>query len=493
MVAVGHRKSGVNAAAMDFFNGQNWGALFVASEWVIRLVMLVIVPFRRSPEAAKGWLLLVFFLPWIGLALYLLIGRPTYPRWRTERFRRIPEAFQPVRERLGKKLEEFSPSLPEPLASAALLVQNLGRHRVVGGNEVELLGGYDDAIDRLVADIDNAKSHVHLILYIFSDDSVGTKVIDALGRAVKRGVEARVLVDFIGSSRWWRSLSKKMEAAGVTIHHALAVGLLRRKSARADLRNHRKIAVIDGRVAYTGSQNLTEATFKSDVVFKELVARITGPVVLQFQAVFASDWFMETEETLDAPHLFPTPVATGAVAAQVLASGPDYPAANMHEIVLALIYGARKRVVITTPYFIPDKALLVALDTAVRRGVEVELFVSRTTDEPLVNLAQQSYYEELMDFGVRVHRYREKFLHAKHLSVDDDVVVVGSSNMDIRSFLLNAEVSLIAFDGDVTARLREHERQYVAGSERLSMDEWTKRSLASKVLENLARLMSPLL
>jgi cardiolipin synthase len=478
---------------MDLLIGPTWGLLYVASEWVIRIVMLVVVPFRRSPEAAKGWLLFVLFLPWVGLAVYLLIGRPTYPRWRTERFAKLPDVFRPVRRRLKDDLTMASPELPEPLASAAQLVQNLGRHPVTAGNELILISDYDEAIDRLAADIDRATNHVHLLFYMFADDEAGMKIVDALGRAVGRGVKARVLVDFIGSGRWWRSLSKKLESAGVVARQALPVGLLRRQSARADLRNHRKIAVIDGRIAHTGSQNLTASTFKPGVVFEELVARVTGPVALQFQAVFAGDWYMETEEVLDAPELLPKPKPTGSVASQVLASGPDYPTANIHEIVLALIYSARQRVVITTPYFIPDKPLLVALDTAVRRGVKVDLVVSKTTDEPLVNLAQKSYYQELLEAGVRIHRYRDKFLHAKHLSVDDDVFIVGSSNMDIRSFLLNAEVSLIVFDRDATSRLSEHQERNFADSERLTIEDWSSRSLASKVLQNMARLMSPLL
>jgi hypothetical protein len=189
----------------------------------------------------------------------------------------------------------------------------------------------------------------------------------------------------------------------------------------------------------------------------------------------------------------PEPVGTGAVMAQVMPSGPDYPATNVQRLVVALVHAAQERVVITTPYFIPDDPLLVAMETAVRRGVEVHLVVSQIADQILVSLAQKSYYEQLLEAGVHIHLYREKFLHAKHLSIDGAIAVIGSSNMDIRSFVLNAEVSLIVYDAEVTARVREQQERYFATSDRLSRVKWMKRSLVEKICENLARLMSPLL
>jgi cardiolipin synthase len=478
---------------MDFTSASTWGVLYVISEWVIRLGMLVVVPFRRSPEAAKGWLLLTFFLPWVGLALYLVIGRPKYPAWRVARFGRLPEAFRPVRQRLDHALQGFRPEQPPLLSSAPALVQNLGRLELLSGNTVELLADYDGSIDRLVADIDAAQNHVHLLYYIFADDGTGAKVIAALQRAVKRGVVCRVLVDFLGGRPWAKSLRRQLTEAGVAVHRVLPVTFLHRKSARADLRNHRKIAVIDGQVAYVGSQNLVDAGFKPGIVYEELTARVTGPTVLELQAVFVADWFLETEETLNAPHIFPAPAPAGAVAAQVLPSGPDYPATNTQQLIVALVYGARERVVITTPYFIPDDALLQALDTAVRRGVEVHLVVSRLADQLLVSLAQKSYYTQLLEAGVHVHLYRDKFLHAKHLSVDDTVTVIGSSNIDIRSFVLNAEVSLVVYDPGVGAQLHQQQDRYFARSDLLDRDAWRGRSPVAKVCENLARLMSPLL
>jgi cardiolipin synthase len=284
-----------------------------------------------------------------------------------------------------------------------------------------------------------------------------------------------------------------LEASGVSVRLVLPVGLLRRKSARADLRNHRKIAVIDGEVGYVGSQNIVNANFNPRVTNQELVVRVMGPAVLELQAVFVADWFLETEQVLDAPMLFPEPRRAGTIVAQVLPSGPDYPEAGVERLVEALIHGARRRVVITTPYFIPNEALLHALETAVLRGVDVHIVLSRPADQILVNLAQRSYYAELLEAGIKIHLYRNKLLHAKHLSIDHGVSLIGSSNIDMRSFILNSEVTLVLFDRELNARLREEQERYFAASDLLVQSEWASRPLSSKVVENIARLLSPLL
>lgn len=471
----------------------SWASLYLVSEWIIRIGMLVAVPFRRSPEAAKGWLLFGFFLPWPALVLYLLIGRPAYPRWRRARFARLPEVLGRT---AGPGLEaqaREAPVLPANLAQAATLIQNLGHFPSLGGNRVELLSDYDGTIARLAADIDGAASHVNLLFYIFADDRSGRTIIEALGRAVRRGVACRVLIDALGSRAWAPRTVAALEAAGVAVRLVLPVGLLRRHSARADLRNHRKIAVIDGRIGYAGSQNIVDADFNPRVVNRELVARVVGPVALELQAVFVADWFLETEEVLDDPALFPAPEPAGAAVAQVMPSGPDYPQAGMERLLDALVHGARERVVLTTPYFIPDEALLHALGTAVLRGVEVHVVLSKPVDQTLVNLAQRSYYADLLEAGVAIHLYRDRLLHAKHVSIDGEIALVGSSNIDMRSFTLNAEVSLVLFDREAVARLRAEQEASFRGSDRLSPAEWRARPLSARFVENVARLMSPLL
>lgn len=466
---------------------------YYASEWVIRIVMLIVVPFRRSPDAAKGWLLLIFFQPWVGLVIYFLIGRPTLPRWRLERVADMREKMQAVRHRIMQspaiKLPKLDPELSQPVR----LATRLGTLPPFDGNQSELLPDYIGAINRLVADIDAARQHVHLLYYIFADDAVTAPVIAALGRAVARGVKCRVLFDFLGSKRWRDTVLAKLTAAKVEVHTTLPVGWFRRSTGRIDLRNHRKIAVIDGRIGYTGSQNLVDPTFKPGIVYQELVVRVVGPVALALQGVFASDWYLETGELLDTLETFPDPEAAGNGMVQALPSGPTFSTRNTQRLIVSLIHASRHRVVLTTPYFIPDAALEQALETAVKRGVEVHLVVSKQRDQMLVGLAQASYYDSILERGVHIHQYHEKFLHAKHASFDDTIALIGSSNLDIRSFVLNNEISLLFYDDGIAKQLRVEQERYFAGSEELKLEVWRQRSRLTRFAENMARLMSPLL
>ncbi|MBI3408281.1 MAG: cardiolipin synthase [Planctomycetes bacterium] len=437
-------------------------------------------------------MLLIFVLPWPGLVLYGLFGRAYLPKKRIQMQERVSHLIKTT----GKQfLEAHSvhPQLPSESLSAVTLAENLGDFPILGGNQVELITDYRGAIDRLVADIDAARSHVHLLYYIFADDDVGRNVFDALTRAVHRGVHCRVMIDSLGSKAWRRTLIPKMQAAGIEAQEMLPVRWYRRNAARMDLRNHRKIAVVDGRVAHVGSQNLVDPNFKEDITYEELVARITGPLALQLQAVFLADRFFEKETILPDKQFFPDPEHTGDVAGQVLPSGPGYPQANNQRLIVNLMYAAQKRVVITTPYFIPDDALLLAMETAVQRGVDVHLVVSQQADQFLVGLAQRSYYEDLLAAGVKIHRYKKCFLHAKHLSIDDTIAIVGSSNMDMRSFLLNAEVMAIFYDATVAKQLRAVQERYFSLAAELTLAEWRQRPFLTKTLQNMARLVDSLL
>jgi cardiolipin synthase len=478
---------------MTWTDPTRWAWVFFLSEWAIRLAMLVVVPFRRTPAAAKGWLLLIFFEPWIGLLLYVLIGRAKLLRSQSEQLARLPRAMSKVIDRLRNHPNVFHPEVGPALSQAVTLAENLGQSPILGGNAVEILVDYDGTIARLVADIDAAKNHVHLLFYIFADDHATAPVVEALGRAAKRGVACRVLADAIGSRSGLRTLRPKLTAQGVAIEEMLSVSLVPWRKTRLDLRNHRKIAVIDGRVGYVGSQNLVAAEFKKGIFYRDLMARVTGPVVMELQYVFATDWFLETDEVLDRRTEFPDPEIAGGAPAQVLPSGPDFPTQNNQRLFVALVHGARKRVVVTTPYFIPDEPLLQAMQTAVLRGVDVHLVVSEKSDQVIVSLAQGSYYEELLEGGVQIHLYRDGLLHAKHLSIDDSVALIGSSNLDIRSFALNAEVMLMVYDRDTVGRLATEEERSIAASRSLTLSAHAQRSFGRKFAQNLARLLSPLL
>ena len=475
----------------DFETTGFWATLLVVSDWAIRLVMLPIVPTRRSPDAAKGWLLFIFFLPWPGLVLYLLIGRPRVPRWRTERFRQFLHEIEPIRARMRALPLLAPPSVAPRLEPSVRLATDIGMLPNFGGNAVELLTDYNGTLDRIARDIDAATSTVHLCFYIFASDLSTAPVIAALGRAVQRGVTCRVLVDAFGSRPRIPTLIPELRALGVSARIALQVRV-GRKAARFDLRNHRKLAVIDGRIGYTGSQNMIAADFKPGLTYSELMVRIEGPSALQLQAVFAADWYVETAQYV-GDDCFPVPVACGDVPAQVLPNGPSSSTQPAQRMAVNLIHSATRRVVVTTPYFIPSEAFEDALETAVMRGAEVHLIVDDHIDQFLVGNAQRSYYEALLSAGVQIHAYKAAFLHTKSVSIDGEVAWIGTCNMDMRSFELNEEVVALFFDPRIAAQLAALEESYMRGSERISLDVWRQRPFLKELVQNLTRLVSPLL
>jgi cardiolipin synthase len=286
-----------------------------------------------------------------------------------------------------------------------------------------------------------------------------------------------------------------MRAAGIEVTAVLPLRLWGPNKVRLDLRNHRKIAVIDGRVAFFGSQNIVSAHANRGLVNEEMMVRATGPVVRQLHALLLADRYLELGD-MPLESRAPPPGAgrdrrTGF--AQVLPSGPGYNAGTTEELMIAMMSAARTRVALTTPYFIPSESFLLALKVAAKRGVSVHLIVARDSNKPLVQLAQQSYYQGLLEAGVHIHRYYGNFLHAKHMSVDDDIALIGSSNFDMRSFALNAEVSVLIYEREVTAKLRRIQAHYLEESEHLAAATWAKRSIWGRTLENLARLTDSLL
>jgi cardiolipin synthase len=466
-------------------------ALYDACEWAIRISMLLYVPQKRSPAAARAWLLLIFFLPIPGILLYGLVGRIYVPRRRIALQRAASHLIRSVQARLP--LPEGTRDLPDALQATARLATQLGDFKLTGGNQITLYAGYELPLQKLIEDIEAASETIHMLYYIFDDDETGRRVAKALLGAAARGVDCMVLMDAGGSRRGLKRLAPDLRLGGIAVRAMLPVGIFRRNVARFDLRNHRKIVVIDDRIAYTGSQNIVNAEFIPNCPNEELVARCTGSVVLQFKAVFLADWFFETTELPAEPLASHPPEVTGETIAQVLPSGPGYGRENTKELMISMIYASRSELIFATPYFVPDQPFLQAVMAASRRGVRTLLLLTKRSNQALTHLAQKSYYAELLAAGVEIALFDGRFLHAKHMLVDNELVLIGSTNMDIRSFALNAEVSLLSYDRSVADQLREVHRHYLASSEKLDPKRWARRPLRQRLLQNLARLADSLL
>jgi len=470
--------------------------LLTASEWMIRLTMLPVIVLRKErPATCLAWLTIVFFEPWVGLGLYLLIGenRLGRRRWARRRSRR-PQL----------EAADYPPLDPDHIVAAhegdehsvlADAAARTGGLPVVAGNSISLMNDTDVVINRLIADIDAARQHVHLLFYIFKDDTVGRHVANALVRAVARGVVCRVLADGVGSRPLFRRLAPWLRQQGVRIYPVLPATLWRLPFARLDLRNHRKLAVIDGRIAFTGSQNIVEASYghKRAGVWHDIMARITGPVVRQLQGIFLEDWFYESGELLEDGALFPPSPADGTMAVQVVPTGPDHPTELFQDLIVKAIFLARRRIVITSPYFIPNEAMLLALRLAALRGVQVDLAIPKRSDHPLVAAAGAFYCDYLMRHGVNVFLFREGMLHAKTLTVDRELAMFGSANYDIRSFNLNFELNLFVHTPEAVDELRCLQQGYLDQSQRATADDLPTRTPLGRLKVNLAKLCSPLL
>ncbi|HSH84528.1 MAG TPA: cardiolipin synthase [Guyparkeria sp.] len=466
--------------------------LYFLVEWTIRLGALFVVPLRRPPTAAAAWLLLLFFLPIVGLVMYLLIGRPNISRDRNEKTLRLAETLRPITDYLERTEPQSSGDLPARFAAVDQMVRHWRLFPLFDGNRIGLIKSMDAFATELVAEIDRATDHIHLTFYIAAIDPITRPVFDALERAASRGVTVRLIVDDFGSKKGMRRI-RRLARRGIAVGRAFPRSKLPRKSARFDLRNHRKLVVIDGRIGYTGSMNLINPEFRRGQAYEDLMLRIEGPVVLELQAVFVGDWYLETGTLLGIESHFPKPEAVGHESCIGLPSGPEYPEPLLQRLLLGLIHATTERLEIVTPYFVPDEPTLDALKAAAQRGVYCELIVPETLDHPLVQLAQESYFTELLEAGVLIRRHPKKMLHSKITLCDGQLSLVGSANLDVRSSLINAEFGLLCYSCETAERLAEQVDIYRHACRPLLAEDWSQRSRGRILLQSIARLTSPLL
>jgi cardiolipin synthase A/B len=471
---------------------------------ILQLSALTLIPERRKPAVAQAWLLLIFLTPVVGWIVYLLIGSTKLSRRRRDIQRRANQAILDRMQAIQRDpliAHIHTPTLGPRLAGLVRMSQILGGMPAFGGNTVEFMPDYNGTIKRIAEAIDGAQRYAHIEYYALVLDEATECVFAAMERAVQRGVKVRVLYDHLGSLSYkpYKAMQARLAAAGIEAHRMLAIDPLHKEWSRLDLRNHRKIVIVDGQVGFTGSQNLVLNTYhgRGDLVYEELVARVCGPVVAQLEAVFTTDWFCETSVVLDGvdfPEIATEMAPAGDMLAQVLPSGSAYESENNLRLFIALLHAAQYKAVITTPYFVPDDGLLSAITIAAERGVDVTLIVSGVYDQFVVSQAQQSYYEELLEVGVKIRLFKPPvMLHAKNMSIDDDIAAIGSSNMDMRSFQLNLEITLVLYDREAVARLRAIEATYIARSTPVLLEEWRKQSFREKFVQNSARLVSALL
>lgn len=466
-------------------------------------IMVRVIMRRPAIGVALAWLILVAAIPYVGALAYMIVGERRIGNKRTQRQDRIREDYAPlirVVEEQGIANIDWTRHPP-----ALKLLDQLGRNLVgvptVRESQCEIVSQPGEILQGIRADIDGAKKSVLMEFYIWNEGGDADEVLDALIRAAKRGINCRVLIDALGARPWWKGAQPEMlRAAGVKLENALPVSLFRTFVGRADLRLHRKIVVIDSQLAWTGSMNMVDPRyFKQDADVGEWVdamVRLKGMVVIPLVGTLAADWAMETGEGVmdllsDSNLKHVSPVGNADI--QVIPSGPGTENEGLLQMLLGLIYTARKTLVLTTPYLVPDESLLKALRGAAGRGVDVSIIVPQKVDSFFTRYASRSYFDYLLDAGINVYQYRGGLLHTKSILVDEHVSMFGTANFDMRSLWLNYELSLFIYDEQFAVQLSRLQHSYVLEAEKLDPAVWASRSIWSKFLENVMRLMSPLL
>jgi cardiolipin synthase len=478
--------------------------VLVAVDLSFRLIALVIVPPNRRPQTSMAWLLAIFFIPFVAFLAFLAFGSHRLSPKRRRKQRTINEFLATQRDQISPDItlgvEELRTRLDAPpwLPPVIRLTTDLGHLPMTRGNQIEFLDDYEGVFDRMARDIDSATSHVSALFYIMSNDNSTDVFFQALERAVARGVSVRVLYDQVATRRipGSKSLIARLQASGAEFHPMLPLQPWRGVYQRPDLRNHRKILIIDSDIGYTGSQNIIESGYrdpkhkKRGLHWHDITVRVRGPVVHSLEAVFITDWFHETDDLL--PLTVP-PVTTsepsGTGIAQVVQSGPAGDGETNLRLFLEMMYGATERILIVSPYLVPDDSMRYAITSAALRGVPVDIVVSEIGDQPLVFHAQRSYYDELLRAGVALWWYpAPTILHPKFVVVDNQVAVIGSSNIDMRSFTLNLELSLLLLGDPAVGQLQAFGDHYMAQSTRLTREVWRARPRLDRFKEGLARL-----
>ncbi len=493
----------------SLFSEWSWFAptlLALSITMSIATVIAVLLDCRCRSQSAMSWMLLVVVAPFVGPILYWIFGKAWLSKKRQAAYRNIAELRAEVRRRdeatghAGERREareRISAQLDHDQRHLATQAASISGDFPLGGNAIEIFSEADDLFESLARDIDRAERHVHIEFYIALDDRTSGPVFEALERAAKRGVPCRLLLDGLGSRAFLKSARPdELRAAGVEVVEALPVGLIRRRFGRIDLRNHRKIVVIDGAIGYIGSHNLAAKDFKVKEKFApwiDATMRVHGAIANDLQKIFVEDWYLETDHSLSQLIGLAVRDGTAPAIAQVLGTGPATYESAMPQLILSTVHLAEEEVVLTTPYFVPDEPALASLLTAARRGVRTVLVVPENNDSLLVKLASRRFYQRLLEAGVEIWLYRGGLLHAKTIVADGKTSLMTSANLDRRSFELNLEVSLVVYDQATSIRLRAVQESYLAKSRRVDAREWANRPMWRRLIENAVGLMSPLL
>ncbi len=457
---------------------------------LISIISVVLLE-NRNPMKSLSWILVLIFLPFIGVFLYLVIG---------QNFRREKiisrKSFLRINERPIVSYEINFLETNRIYKNHLQLVKLLFKSSEAKGytfNKIAILADGEATFNSMFEAIKNAKDHIHIEFFIFEDDKISNQLRELLISKAKEGVRVRMIYDFLGS--WY--LSKRylytLKKAGVYARPFLPLKL-RFGRSKINLRNHRKLLIIDGKTGYTGGLNVADRYFFGDVLgkWRDTFVRFEGSVVHGLQQLFLNDWYFVERKLITDAKYFPEPQKFDDNLVQVVSSGPDTDWESIMQGIAAAVMAAKKYIFIHTPYFVPPDVILNAIQIAALSGVDVRMMVPVKSDSRLSDHCTSSYISEILEAGVRVYRYKDGFLHSKAIVIDDFISIVGSANMDERSFSSNFEVNAFIYDAETSLHLKKLYLDDIELSDEILADEWNKRKRRQKLKESIARLFSPL-
>lgn len=467
---------------------------------------LRIILTRRPTGVSLAWLLLITSVPYVGAGIYLFVGELWLPKRRMRLAQQSRTELSQVIDRIEDQWEMADDELPDLAVELNAHAQAPFGLTALGGNELKIFETCGSCLEEMLEDIRTAEKSVSMLFYIWESAGLVRQVEEAMIEAVKRGVECRLLLDSAGSKKFLQTRrAAELRRAGIVIAEALPASFLRVFFKRIDIRNHRKIVAIDNRIAYTGSMNMVDPAYfnagRGVGQWIDVMARVRGPAARVLSMNLAMDWSIDYRRDVKVHTSGPIesirsaePIErAGNIVAQVVPSGPDQASQLIHELLITLIYNTRRRLIITTPYFVPSDSMLQALVSAAHRGVRVSLVVPEKIDSVLVRHASRSYFQDLLSAGVEIHTYRGGLLHAKTVTADDEVALLGSVNMDLRSFSINFEISMFVYDQSAVQELKQLQRSYLDDSVRIELHDWQRRPVHSRLIENAVQLLSPIL
>ena len=453
-------------------------------------VVIVVISENRNPIKTLSWVMVLVFLPFVGLIWYLTFGQD-FTKKQVITKRMYSKLKKRPLDEIGA-LEEFA--YPKEHASLIRLLRNLDHTPLLGGNDVKFYTDGTEKFSDFFHDIETAKHHIHVEYYVFEDDKIGKKVRDALIKKALEGVEVRVIYDSFGSRKAKRVFFEEFRKAGIEVEPFLKL-VLPKLTSRLNFRNHRKIIVIDGQIGYVGGMNIADRYIDGLKwgTWRDTHVRIEGKGVQGLQSIFLIDWFFVSQTLITSRKYFPELPSFGSISMQTVNSGPFREEREISHGILQAIYDAQKSIFIQTPYFIPPESMLEALQAAAIRGLDVRIMIPRKSDVKLVHLASLSFVKEVLQAGIKVYFYEKGFLHSKLMVFDDSLTLIGSVNFDSRSFEHNFEVEAFIYDHDVAKKAIDIFVEDQRFSFIVSLREWMKRSRNFRFFESLMRLFAPLL